>query len=363
MKRLTIITSTLVTAAMITACVGSDQDSSAELASVEQALEMENGGYDVADAQPMFGDPEAFQELELDIEDQELTDSQMIHGPEGRPDPSELLEGVNVLVFWGQVRPNPELEVPTRWDGRLAVTDGAMRLRRLVRFEGPTDELLPRPNRRVVPFRSATLPHNDGLLVTLLRPVDPSTEVPGAELRLELEGKAPVVVDVADLVAGHRLIVPVDDLGNVVVMTTAPAHPCPHGILSGVWQELRSDLGTFRGRWMGAHGQLHGHVKGIWGINRAGRRVMFGKYIGNDGRFRGLIRGVWGEGRFTAVFVDADGAYRGGLGGRYGTVDAPLHGDGLFGGRWVEACEAERCGPDGACPGLEPEVPGADQVR
>jgi len=114
---------------------------------------------------------------------------------------------------------------------------------------------------------------------------------------------------------------------------------------------------------MGAQGELHGHLDGIWGINRAGRRVLFGKYIGNDGRFRGLIRGVWGEGRFTAVFVDAEGNYRGGLGGHYGTVGSPLPGDGLFGGRWVEACEAERCGPEGECPGLEPEVPGAEEVK
>ncbi len=367
MQRIATLIAIISAGALVTGCTGSTDSIEAEADLTQEALELDNGGFDVEDTMPMFGDEADFADLGQDLEDLEITDQMMVHGPDGAPSPEGDDElGVTVLVLWGQLRPNPEIPYARVWNGELETSAGAIAVRRTVRFEGPTDALEERPNHRVVPFRSATRPHNDGLLVTLLppRPTADGTP-PDVEpvFVVRLAGLEEIVVPIADLVDGFRAAIPIDRIGNTIVITTAPAHPCPHGVLAGTWRHLRPDLGVFQGRWMGRHGELNGHVRGVWGVNRLGRQVLFGKYIGNDGRFRGLLRGVWNEGRFTGLFVDGRGEYLGGLAGHYTDLDSGLPGDGAFGGRWVEACDAERCGPDGECPGIDPELPGVGELE
>lgn len=367
MKRSTTFLS-LLTIAAVTGCVGdTGQGDPAEVAAVQEALELDDGGFDTADAAPMFGEEAAFAEAGLDLEDPAIGDPIAAYGPDGAPAPdADEARAINVLVLWGQLRVDRDVESPRRWDGDVATTVGGLVLRRAIRFEDPTDAVLPRTDPQSIAFTSVTGPHHDGLLVSLVPPRLPED---GAlppegepELTISLAGLEDIVITTAQLAEGYRTAIPVDDERNFVVVTTLPNHPCPDGVLAGIWRHVGRGYGTFRGRWMGEGGELRGHVQGLWGTNRAGRQIFFGKYIGNAGEFRGLLRGVWGDGAFTGVFVDRDGAYRGGLRGDYGMIDAAVPGDGLFGGHWVEACEAEGCGPDGECPGLDPSVPGADEL-
>jgi hypothetical protein len=355
MKRhFTVLTLTVI-AAWLVGCVGEGSPEIAEADSLQQAIESPEGGFDTEDDEPMFGDEESFADLGLDEEDPAIDDERLAFGPEGRfPIPDEM-RAVTVLVQWGQLRINPEVAEPTVWDGTISASEGGLIVRRVVRFEPRTDELLPRFDRQTVNVRSVTQPHNDGLILTLvLPPRDPSIgddERPPA-LLVNLGEAREVVVPAAALADGFRAMVPVDRMGNVIVITTVPPHPCPHGAFAGLWREVRSDLGTFQGRWIGLDGELQGHLRGIWGVNREGHQVFFGKYIGRDGRFRGLVRGVWHDGELTGRWVDRSGRHLGGLRGQYRTApeEAEMRADGGFGGHWIEACPDHECSSD-RCPG------------
>lgn len=356
------ILSLVTVAAWLVACVGEDiPETSADAESIQQALEETDGGFDEEDTAPMFGLEAEFADGGLDVEDPAVEDEALAFGPEGRfPIPDEA-RAISVMVLWGQLRVNPDVPEPTVWDGTISVSDGGLIVRRVVRFEPETDRLLPRFDRQTVNVRSVTLPHNDGLIVTLVPPIrDGATDELPPALVVSLGEHRDVVVPAADLADGFRAVVPVDRMGNVIMITTIPAHPCPHGALAGVWTTLRPGLGTFHGRWMGLGGELIGHLRGIWGVNRAGEQVFYGKYIDRDGRFRGLVRGVWAEGSFSGRWVGRGGRHLGGLRGHYRTVpegaELDLEGDGVFGGHWVEACPGHECRPDRRCPGEDEET-------
>ena len=351
----------------VAGCVGgSEPQEPAEVGEIQRALEQDDGGFDTTDTEPMFGDEAAFAAAGLDAEDPEVADPVLAYGPEAGPEPgAEDAGAITVLVLWGHLRPDLDRARPREWSGELHVTSGGLVLRRTIHFDQLGDAVLPRTDRQTIAFTSVTLPHDDGLLVSVVPPragQDGALAEEAPELVIRFEGVEEIVVSAADLADGYRAVFPVDAERGGIAVTTLPSHPCPHGLLAGIWTSVRPELGTFRGRWVGLRGELRGHVRGIWGANRAGRRVLFGKYIGNGGEFRGLLRGVYGDGTFTGVFVDRGGAYVGGLAGRYSGLDSDLPGDGIFAGEWIEACEAERCGPEGECPGLDPSVPGAGDL-
>lgn len=354
----------IVAALWLSGCSPTADVSTEDSALLQEALELENGGFTTDDTDPMFGMEEDFVDVGLDIEDPEIDDDTLIHGPDGLPYAGDEARAITVLALWGQLRVNRDLERPKRWDGEISATMGGLIARRAVRFEGPTDALLPRPNLRTIPFSSTTMPHNDGLIVTLVPPPEGAT-VPAIvpELVVDLNGVDQIRIDISDLADGFRMAIPIDDLGNMVVVTTIPNHPCPHGMIAGVWRSIEPGrLGTFHGRWVGDFGELHGHLRGIYGVNREGRQVLMGKYIGNDGQFRGFLRGVYGDGQFTGHWVNNDGRLRGGLAGHYVEVDSRMPGDGMFAGGWVEACRDEECTADGDCPGIDPDVDGASEL-
>jgi hypothetical protein len=355
----------IVIAAWITGCAPTTEEiPTGEQAALQQALELDNGGFTTDDAEPYFGMEEEFVDTGLDMEDPAIDDPMLIHGPDGIPYEGDDANAITVLILWGQLRVNPDMELPRMWDGEISATTGGLIARRAVRFEGPTDELMPRPDVRTVPFRSATMPHNDGLLVTLVLPPE-GVPAPAVlpELVVNLNGVDEIRIEASDLADGYRTGMLVDDLGNMVVITTVPNHPCPHGMLAGVWRSvIPGRLGTFHGRWVGMLGELHGHLRGIYGVNGEGRRVFFGKYIGNEGEFRGFLRGVYGDGGFTGHWVNRGGELTGGLAGHYVELDSRLPGDGVFAGGWVEACDRDECRADGSCPGVDPSIEGADDL-
>ena len=326
--------------------------------SIQQALDQDDGGFDSTDEAPMFDEEDEFADRGFDEEDPAVEDEELAYGPGGRegsgiPDDARA---ITVLVLWGQLRLNTEVARPTVWNGAIAASEGGLIVRRAVRFEGRSDALLPREDRQTVAFRSTTLPHNDGLILTMVHGPADDTGLPPA-LVASLGEFEDIVVSADNLADGFRAIIPVDRMGNVIVITTVPAHPCPRGVLSGAWRQLRPGVGNFRGRWVGMGGELRGHVRGIYGTNEDGLQVFFGKYISRDGHFRGLLRGIWNEGDFTGRWIDRSGRHLGGLRGHYFVHpdgEAPV--DGVFSGQWIEACAGFECGADRPCPGEDEDT-------
>jgi hypothetical protein len=322
-------------AAMLTGCAA-DEIPTDDAAALTEALELENGGFDDSDAEPMFGLEAELAAAGLDEEPVAVEDPILINGPDGVP--PEGVEAATVLVLWGQIRVDPDQEAPRRWDGQISTTGGALVVRRTLRFEAETDALLPRTERESVAFTSVTRPHRDGLLLDVV--LAPEATVP-QDLVVSLDGLDDIVIAGADLVAGYHELVPVDDTGNAVLIASVPRGPCVDGMLVGVWNRVVGDrLGTFHGRWQGAEGELQGHLRGIYGVNRAGAPVFYGKYISTDGAFQGFLRGEYGDGRFTGRWVDRDGETIGELAGRYSDdLGRDLPGDGVFAGGWSESCD------------------------
>lgn len=122
--------------------------------------------------------------------------------------------------------------------------------------------------------------------------------------------------------------------------------PCPHGLLKGVWKQLKPGVGVFHGKWVTANGKVKGHLKGIYGQNLKGQRVLFGKYIDVTGTFKGLIKGRYGKGFFKGRYHGVHGA-KGVLMGAYGPAKCVkassgakkcLPGKGKFVGKWRSFC-------------------------
>ncbi len=364
MKRHVAVVALSIFGAWLVGCVGEDDTSGNSLDdadSIQQALDRPGGGLDGEDTDPMFGEEDEFAETGMDEEDPAVDDEELAFGPGGRSEIPEGVRATTVLVLWGQLRINPDVPEYTRWDGTISASEGGLIVRRLVRFEPRTDNLLPRLDRQTVALRSVTLPHNDGLILTMVTPPADSSEgrLPPA-LVVSLGDFRDIAIPARDLADGFRAIIPVDRMGNVIVIATVPPHPCPRGVLAGVWRQVRPGTGIIRGRWVGMGGELRGHVRGIYGTNEEGRQVFFGKIIGRDGRFRGLMRGVWGDGGFVGRWVGRGGEHLGGLRGRYFVhPDGELPVDGVFSGHWVEACHA--C-PDGdeACSSEDPVEIGSE---
>jgi hypothetical protein len=366
MKRHTQVLSLVAVTLWISGCVGTDDTTSAldDAGSIQQALEQPNGDFDTEDTAPMFGEDDVFADIGIDEEYPAVEDEEMAFGPDGRYPIPDDVRGISVVVQWGQPRPNPDVPVPTVWDGDISVSDGGLIVRRVLRFEDRTDMLLPRFDRQTVFVRSVTQPHNDGLVLTLVPPRpddaagredDPTARPPA--LVVSLGDVEDIVVPIRDLADGFRVMVPVDRMGNVIVIATVPDHPCPAGMLAGVWRQVEPGLGNFRGRWIGLEGELLGHMQGIYGTNEAGEQVFFGKFIDRDGRFHGLLRGVWGDGTFSGRWVDREGRHVGGLRGDYrvGPAGEDRPADGVFAGHWIEACGDHRCDESTRCPGEDPE--------
>lgn len=312
-----------------------------DTASIGEALELENGGLDMEDELPTFGDIR-FDQFELgDV--QPLLEDPM----ESAIEVALMAEApdavvVHAQIHWGQLRWNPDLRTPRNWTGFFAVNRGAIIARRTVLFEGPTDNLLPRRDPRYLPFTSATLPHHDGLVVTI---IDPTPEA-GEPLTLTYvndlpgpagpEGGHLFTIPVASLLDGPRELLS-DELGNrmIAAATAEAVDLCEGGFIGGRWHRVADGRGIFLGQVRGRFGGLRGHIRGIYGVRRNGDRVFFGKYIGVGGHFRGILVGTYADGHFEGRWLDRSGE-RGVLGGEYRErIPGPEVG-GHFLGAWRE---------------------------
>lgn len=328
--------------ALASACT--TEDDLTETDEIESSIELENGGLDMTDEAPLFGDDAAFDaadELDIDtrVTDEMETNLDVVAMREA---PDAALYAVRIV--WGQMPPDPDAfaegEDPRNWSGVIRVNRGALLVRSTIRFEGPTDRLLPRDNPRAVPFTSVTLPASDGLLLAIIDP-EPFSDEPLVIAYQTADGEI-FAAPVAALLDGP-IVSDTDDRGNrvVAVAMRRPLDTCEHGFLGGRWHKVGPHFGVLRGRVTSADGDVLGHVRGIYGQRRSGEKVFFGKYINREGRFRGIFRGHYDAGHFAGRWLTRAGEH-GRLGGHYReTVPGPRVG-GHFLGRWAETS----CGID-----------------
>lgn len=269
-----------------------------------------------------------------------------------------------VLITWGQMRLNPELEgTPTAWVGAVRTDVGAMKVMRTIRFErGPegTDKLVRDEDPKTVSFDTVTTVHHDGVLVRLVLPRDPAALT--GDFHFETEHFS-VSVPLARLVLGGEKTFAADALGNAVTITSHLPHRCPHGLLGIRWERRGERGGVFGGRFYGRDGEHAGYVVGLWGVVD-GRPRMKGAVLSTDYAYRGTLKGVWapfvrpgtGEGEgdgeptvlpggtFHARWLGPERRLIGVIGGLFQVGEEP--GEGTARGFWRLACDGERpeCG-------------------
>ncbi|MCP4291854.1 MAG: hypothetical protein GY780_08480 [bacterium] len=272
---------------------------------------------------------------------------------------------------WGMVRgPADSLNVPEPpcdvldWTGEIHTDRGIVLVKRVIRFERPSDHLVfPRLNRRTVAFTSHTACHFDGLLLQIIeRPQDYGTENEEPN-RLHINtGPFQGVYEMEALV-GLNEVTEIDNNGNLMQLNgfnLSDVAYCPKGFLSGRFRQVGNDDGTppldasepgtqigrIAGMYMDLTGRISGFMRGGYGIDVDGNRVLHAKYIDRRGNFRGLITGTWEASdddrdmsSFEGRWISTSGHVEGILGGdAHSVADYP---GGFYAGRWTQICDDE----------------------
>jgi len=328
-----------------------DNDPEGDIATRTQAVNLDDpyGGFNTADEAPAFG----------------LASLVSDYGPDGDVTSDDPVDNVTtdarrprrfLMVTWGNLRADSLINFSTDWSGSLCAENGALGVRRLIRFEA-RDHLLPRTSRACVEWVSHTQPSFDGLIVGLHSlPCDSLAETTAEPCDRPLSvtfktGPLEITFTAEELVDLHRVI-QVDDAGNAVAFNTVVVMPgeCPRGFLAGQWKDVDAERydGIFRGKWISENGAHMGYLRGVYGENARGDHVFFGKWITESGRFEGLLKGRYGllpetrerraDGWFEGVWVSRELRAAGGLRGVWGTGDAANDEGGYFRGMWARRC-------------------------
>lgn len=323
---------TLALSLALPACVAGEVDTDEEVAAIAEALERENGGFDMTDEAPAFGEPGIMDDATLPQEDivnpylEDLEVQQLQQAPDAVV--------FQTVVLWGQFPGDFQMEQARNWSGVLHVNRGAMLVRTTLAFEGPTDNLLPRPDPQTVAFSSATRPHHDGLRLTIIDP-EPLSPEP-LQLTYATSDGPVVSLPMVALVDGpiHHVV---DGLDNRVVAMAVPQplDLCAQGMLGGHWRELAPGRGKFRGPVVDPLGEPIGHVRGIYGVRSDGDQVFFGKYINRDGHFMGIFAGRYADERFEGRWLQRAGDV-GVMGGQFRDAIPGPESGGHFLGHWAE---------------------------
>ncbi|HEY5921655.1 MAG TPA: hypothetical protein VIV11_08285 [Kofleriaceae bacterium] len=312
------------------ACVNAPAGGTEEEAEqITSALEQENGGLDMEDEAPMFGDQLAFDQAAIE-HDTQVVDT-MASDPEVTALESQVGgERHRLLIAWGRMPADPTATTGRDWSGSLTLSRGALVIGRTIGFEEATDGVVPRTSRDRIEFRSVTRPFADGLLLRVLDP-DP-TQGPLRLRYASVDGTTIRDLDLSELRDG-AISIDLGDGNRIVALALRERDRCDHGFMRGRWVRLRPHLGAYRGMVANANGDPVGHIRGIWGQRRNGDKVMFGKFIATDGTFRGILHGTYDAGHWHARWLVSTGDH-GVARGVY--FDAPDVRGGVFGGRWAE---------------------------
>ena len=310
------------------------QDSFDDPDQIGEAVNELNGGLDMEDEAPLFGEGDLFDSADLPDEitlTDELANDEELVAMNLRPGAVRI----HAAIRWGQIPFDRDAEDIIDWSGRFRLNRGALLLRKRLAFEeGTGDRIEARPDIRTVDFRSTTRPASDGLRVTIIDPTPEDAE----PLRLDYSDADGSVysVDVRDLVDAPQSV-DVDDRGNRIVIVAMPERDsnCRSGFMRGRWHKVAPHGGRLVGRVRNAQGEPLGHMRGVYGQRDNGNKVFFGKYIGSNGAFRGVFAGRYREGHFRGRWLTRSGD-TGALGGRYReTIPGPEVG-GHFVGRFAE---------------------------
>lgn len=317
----------------LTACVSSDEQD--EVAEIQQALELDNGGLDTSAEDPAFGDSAVAATPEL---------VSMFADPTDLTTETMLASGAakyHVVLTWGHLpkaHDESDSDVdpqPVDWTGDIRVDAGAIGLLRTLKFDAH-DGVLPRQNAQQIDFVSHTRPAVDGLLVQIAIP-------PNGARVLHVETAALTTdIDLEKIAQDGGALVPLGDGRNgLAAMGYADVPGCARGFLFGRWVKLQGEVGKLRGRVVAGNGDPLGHVKGIWGhAPKKDKNLFFGKYIDHEGDFRGLFGGSYGAGAFHGRWGTVAPANEGTLEGRYSDGFDLGDGRGFYVGRWSEKCDA-----------------------
>ena len=321
----------------------------------QYALEMNEGGFTADDeGVDEFFDEE--DEATLDDEAGEYEDDAEAEAKEVGPEGKSAV--YRVMIRWGQFPFNPALDQATNWNGVVAVKGGKLFLKKLLLFEG-NDMAASCLDHHCALVNTATLPHNDGVVLTVVTPV----ETPAAQFKLVVKfaGLYKRVIGLKEL-AGLSEVTPVDHLGNKVVIMSHRVGPCPKGFMGGKWKRLGPKGGIFAGKWQNAGGGIDGKLAGIWGKRKNGKRVFFGLYVGKDKKFKGLLKGTYTPAKSLPVGVKEGGFlighWVGKNGGMGGVLKGIYHiaeegGKGSFKGKWHAKCPKGPAKGPQVCPAVE----------
>ena len=313
-------------------------------------LNEEDGGYTKTGEEPAFGD----QQLALSPDDGVEANDEVAADPVVISMAADPTAHVYVVrLAWGMLESDSTITEETDWSGSISVDRGAVFVDRIINFERGDFIERPRASRLEINLVSHTTPFYDGLIISVVNPVNDSTEMVENVLTIDMGGftESYTVADLAEI----EEIYDVDLLGNQYSITgiCVNEYPCAHGFWSGEW--MRSDIegGTFAGRWSSRNGMARGHVRGNWGIDEEGNKVFFGKYIGLDGEYLGLLRSGWGHrqrpgtgwirGVWEADGEDIEGLLRGvwtdPWNNHHSLTAETNHRHGFFHGKWFKACD------------------------
>jgi len=329
-------TRTLLSTCLLVALplVGCAQDSFDDEAAIGESVAQVNGGFDMQDEAPMFGEQALFDSAQLD--DEEIFNDNMEQDAEILTmQQDSQAEVVNAVLRWGQIPFDPDATEIVDWSGTIRVSRGAVLIRRSVGFERDSgDRIEARDSRRELSFRSRTRPASDGLRLTIIDPT-PNADAPLVLDYSNADGSV-YSVTLSDLVDAPQSF-DVDDAGNriVAVAISRSRDECDSGTLGGRWHRVARDRGRLLGQVRNADGELIGHMRGVYGQRDNGNRVVFGKYINLDGQFRGVFAGRYFAGDFRALWMTRSGEV-GALGGKYRETIAGPEVGGHFLGRWAE---------------------------
>ena len=124
------------------------------------------GGYNLGDESEAFGDAtmvDDFGPATVAGYDDPMADDPIITDANRNHKTRRYL-----MITWGNLERDSLVTSSTDWSGSLCVENGAVLLRRTIRFED-NDKILPRVSRDKLEWASHTRPHFDGILVGLHR--------------------------------------------------------------------------------------------------------------------------------------------------------------------------------------------------
>jgi len=336
-------------------------------------LNEEFGGYTATAEEPGFGDTDLLGEAEGEVD----YDDPMLLSPTVDSFVTDPEAGYfRFRAIWGQLTYDSTVTEVTDWTGSLTISRGAEVVKKLIRFEPGQDELLPRTERTLIEWVSATTVHHDGIVVDMYfrRPVpmydtmmvpevdtlgDTSwvtvidTTYPQEATTVTFEtGPYSRTFTLGDLVALDTIVYLEDSNAVAIRALKLDRVPCARGFLTGHWGVDEEGNGLFRGMWMSRHGYVSGWLQGRYGVNERGRNVFAGKWINASGEFEGLLKGTYGfrpndnasgnarrhaGGWFVGTIHNADGAQLGALKGHFKGADHPIKA-GYFQGLWRLDC-------------------------